>query len=204
LKKKSLYVLVPLLIILSGFENCKKSSTYSDCIDQKYKMRLSLQVKKCLAYLNQNQKYNQDVAFFIDMKILSGKNRFFVYDLKKDKIIDKGLVAHGSGSETGIEGQLSFSNKPNSYQTSLGKYSIENSYKGQFGKANRLSGLDITNNNAKTRNIVLHKYDDVPYDEQDEPIANSLGCPMVNKMYFERIEKIIDNSKKNILLIIYY
>ena len=44
------------------------------------------------------KKYNQNIAVFIDFKIPSNKFRFFVYDLKNDKILEKGLVAHGSGS----------------------------------------------------------------------------------------------------------
>ena len=58
--------------------------------------------------------------------------------------------------------------------------------------------------NAIARSIVLHHYDAVPYSEQSQPIVNSLGCPMINKTYFERIEKQIDKSKKEILLTIYY
>jgi hypothetical protein len=152
----------------------------------------------------QNSKYNDEIAFLVDMKIPSGKNRFFIYDLIDNKIIDQGLVAHGSGSETGIEGKLKFSNINNSLSTSLGKYYIGESYNGQFGKAYKLYGLDKTNNNAYDRNIVLHKYSQVPYNEQNEPICNSFGCPMVNETYYKRIEKILDDSKKNIILEIYY
>jgi hypothetical protein len=86
----------------------------------------------------------------------------------------------------------------------LGKYSIGNYYEGKFGKAYKLYGLDETNSNALTRNIVLHKYYDVPYEEQVNNICNSYGCPMVNKKFYTRLEKIIDNSKKSIVLNIYY
>jgi len=51
---------------------------------------------------------------------------------------------------------------------------------------------------------VLHQYSAVPYDEQDYYISNSHGCPMVNEQFFKRIEKIIDTSKSNIILDIYY
>ncbi|WP_409994012.1 murein L,D-transpeptidase catalytic domain-containing protein [Flavobacterium poyangense] len=148
--------------------------------------------------------YNTKIAFLIDMKIKSGRNRFFVYDLVNDAIIDQGLVAHGSGSETAIKGDLKFSNEPNSNCTSLGRYSIEKCYKGMFGKAYRLSGLDATNSNALKRAIVLHSYSAVPCEEQDYYISNSKGCPMVNEDFFKRIEKLIDTSKSKIILDIYY
>ncbi len=166
--------------------------------------RLTDQVKILKAYIIVHPSYNPEIAYFIDMKVMSGKNRFFIYDLKKDEIIDKGLVAHGSGSETGNGVDLKFSNTPNSYCTALGKYAIGEKYSGVFGTAYRLKGLDKTNNNALARSIVLHHYDDVPYSEQNQPIVNSLGCPMVNKAFFDRIEKQIDKSKKEILLTIYY
>ncbi len=168
------------------------------------KKRLENQIKELKKVIQSNSKYNSEIAFFIDMKIHSGKNRFFIYDLKKNLVLDQGLVAHGSGSETGIPGKLKFSNTNNSLATSLGKYYIGNSYNGKFGKAYKLYGLDKTNSNAFNRAIVLHKYFDVPYEEQDGYICNSYGCPMVNENYFKRIENIIDNSKTNILLAIYY
>ncbi len=168
------------------------------------KEKLENQISAVKKLLNTTSKYNTDIGFFIDMKIESGKNRFFIYDLKNNKLLDKGLVAHGTGSETGIVGQLQFSNTENSRCTSLGKYAIGYSYKGSFGKAYKLYGLDKTNNNAFSRNVVLHKYADVPFKEQEYEICNSYGCPMVNEKFFGEIEKIIDNSKKKIILTIYY
>lgn len=148
--------------------------------------------------------YNSKIAFFMDMRIKSGKNRFFVYDLENNKIIDEGLVANGSGSEMNVRGELKFSNEPNSNCTSLGRYAIGKSYKGIFGKSYVLKGLDQTNNNAVKRMIVLHSYSAVPENEQDYCIALSHGCPMVNEVFFKRLEKIIDSSKSSIILNVYY
>jgi hypothetical protein len=166
--------------------------------------RFNEQVTEVKAIINTKSNYNTKIAFFVDMKIKSGKNRFFVYDLVNEKIIDQGIVAHGSGSETKIKGELKFSNEPNSNSTSLGRYSIGKSYKGMFGKSYRLSGLDETNSNALKRAIVLHPYSAVPEEEQDYYISNSHGCPMVSENFFKRLEKIIDNSKSNIILSVYY
>lgn len=166
--------------------------------------RIEFQIADIKKLINKNPQYNNKIAFFVDMKIPSGKNRFFVYDLKEDKIIDKGLVAHGSGSETGTKGKLRFSNVPNSLSTSLGKYYIGKHYYGKFGRAYKLYGLDKTNSNAFKRDIVFHYYYDVPYEEKDGYICNSFGCPMVNKKYFDRISRLIDSSESNILMSIYY
>ncbi len=166
--------------------------------------RLTQQLDEVKALLKNRAGYNDKIVFLVDMKIKSGYNRFFVYDIANNKILDKGLVANGSGSETAVKGDLKFSNEPNSKCTSLGRYSIGKSYKGMFGKAYKLSGLDETNSNAAKRAVVLHSYSAVPNDEQEYYISNSQGCPMVSEVFFKRLEKIIDSSKSNIILHIFY
>lgn len=166
--------------------------------------KLLQQVKRIKELVQYNSNYNPDIAFFIDMQVMSGKNRFFIYDLKNNVILDQGLVAHGFGSRIKIDGDQKFSNENGSLCTSLGCYSIGQSYNGQFGKAYKLHGLDATNDKSFSRNIVLHKSSDVPYEEQNNQIEYSFGCPMVNEKYYERIEKLIDGSKRSIILDIYY
>lgn len=167
--------------------------------------RLTDHVSEIKTFTTSNRGYNSKIAFLVDMKIKSGKNRFFVYDLENNKILDQGLVAHGSGSETGIKGDiLQFSNTPNSNCSSLGRYSIEKSYNGVFGKAFRLNGLDETNSNAMKRAIVLHRYKEVPDEEKEYYIINSHGCPMVSDVFFKRLEKYIESSNSKIMLNVYY
>ena len=166
--------------------------------------RLEKKVKEIKNFITKKEKYNQHIAFLIDMKIPSEKYRFVVYDLQKDSVLEQGIVAHGIGSETGIHGQLKFSNIPNSKATSLGKYAIGNSYIGQFGKAYKLHGLDTSNNKAFERYVVLHQYHMVPYEQKNYPIIRSEGCPMVSNKFFKTLEKYIDTADKKILLDIYY
>jgi L,D-transpeptidase catalytic domain len=206
--RKIIFMLIPVGMLFSGFkkivpdpvEKPYEVSSVSSSIEQRLQDRVEI-IKQ---FINTNSKYNKEFAFFIDMRVMSGKNRFIVYDLKNNKIVDQGLVAHGIGSETQNKPDLKFSNTNSSFCTSLGKYSIGQNYVGKYGKAYKLFGLDPTNSNAFARSIVLHKYDKVPYEEQDNAIVHSLGCPMVNEIYFNRIEKLIDNSKRNIILDIYY
>ena len=205
---KKFLVVIILLIAACGIYSIYNSESSLPkevvTLDHSTQDKLAAHVKEVQLFITKNPKYNDAIAFFIDMKIHSGKNRFFIYDLKKNEVIDQGLVAHGSGSETGVQGELKFSNANNSLSTSLGKYSIGASYNGRFGKAYKLYGLDTTNSNAFERNVVLHKYSKVPYEEQEDAICNSLGCPMVHEKFFERIENILDKSKKSIILEIYY
>lgn len=126
---------------------------------------------------NREGNYDPAHCFFIDMKIASGKKRFFVYDLKKDSVEIAGLVTHGSGSDKGTD-ELYFSNIPNSNCTSLGRYRIGDSYNGKFGLAFKLYGLDKTNNKAFQRFVVLHAHSCVPEETiYPLPICESWGCP---------------------------
>ncbi len=212
--RKIFYILIPVGILLSSFKKGlpvpeNKTHEISSVVNVSTmapvtEQRLLERVKIIKEFITKNPKYNTELAFFIDMRVMSGKNRFIVYNLKKDSIVDQGLVAHGIGSETDNKPELKFSNNNSSYCTALGKYSVGSNYVGQYGKSYKLYGLDPTNSNAFARSIVLHKYNQVPYEEQNRPICHSMGCPMVNEIYYNRIEKLIDNSKRNIILDIYY
>lgn len=206
---KQLFGLLLIVVTLGlGYWFTKKSAPLINeskpLSDDAVQKRLLSKIKVLQKFLEKNPKYNNELVFLADLKIMSGKNRFFVYDLKQNKVTDQGLMAHGSGSETGVEGKLYFSNIADSNTTSLGIYAIGKDYVGKFGKSYKLFGLEKTNDKAFERFIVLHHYEKVPYEEQSSPICNSLGCPMVNETFFNRLEKLIDVSEKPILLYLYY
>lgn len=166
--------------------------------------RLKQKALPAKSYVREHN-YNTTYCFLLDMRLPSGKNRFFVYNLTKDSVEIAGLVTHGSGSDNGSEEELIFSNVKNSNCTSLGKYKIGNSYSGSFGLAYKLYGLDKTNNNAFDRFVVLHSHVCVPNDEISPlPICVSLGCPTVSPPFLDRLKTYLDNSREPVLLWIYY
>ena len=146
--------------------------------------------------------YNDKICFLIDMSLPSGQNRFFIYDLKKDSLINKQLVAHGNCFEFWLEGRK-YSNVVGSGCTSLGKYRIGNSYTGKFGYSYKLHGLDSTNNNAFERTVVLHSHSCIPENEVEDEICQSNGCPTVSPKFLIQLKTLINNSKKPLLLWIY-
>lgn len=165
-------------------------------------LRLNKKGEAAKDYIADNG-FDDRICFLIDMRIHSGKNRFFVYNLHKDSVEIAGLVTHGSGSDTGTE-ELTFSNTPNSYCTSLGKYKIGHSYYGRFGLAYKLYGLDKTNSKAFERFVVLHGHGCVPNEEvAPGSICLSLGCPTVSPSFLTQLQSYINVSSKPIMLWIY-
>lgn len=147
--------------------------------------------------------YSTDYCFLIDMSLPSGKNRFFIYDLERDSITAAGLVAHGSCNTVFLR-KARFSNIPDCGCSSVGRYKVGYKYKGRFGRAYKLHGLDSTNSNAFKRAVVLHAYDCIPDREIDPlPACNSLGCPMVSYAFLDKAAQIIDRARKPILLWVY-
>jgi len=160
--------------------------------------------KALSTFLTAHKSFNKRTVFFIDMKIPSERFRFFVLDVPNKKIVNKGLVAQGINTRPGVDGKLIFSNEINSYCSALGKYSVGEKYFGQYGTAFKLYGLDSSNSNAYQRNIVIHAYKAIPDAAQKRKICYSQGCPMVSPAFFNKLQEIIDASKKPILLDIIY
>lgn len=200
---QKIFIILSLLgvVLLCNFH--LKNNSFENKSIELETVRVVNKANEIKLFLKKNSKYNSEVFFLLDMKIPSNKYRFFVFDVKKNIVIDSGLVAHGSGSETETD-ELKFSNTDGSLMTSLGKYYIGNSYNGTFGKAYKMYGLDNTNSNAYARSIVLHAHEKMPYEEQKTPIILSWGCSMVNEKFYLRIQDILDKSDKQVLMYIYY
>lgn len=146
---------------------------------------------------------NTEICFLIDMKINSGSNRFFIYNMKKDSVLASSLVAHGRCNEDWLTGRK-YGNDVGCGCTSLGKYKVGTPYQGRFGLAYKLHGLDATNNNAFKRFVVLHSHECVPNAEVDPyPICQSDGCPTVSAAFLKKLAGILDKSSKPVLMHIY-
>ncbi|MFM2327784.1 MAG: hypothetical protein RIR31_1986 [Bacteroidota bacterium] len=187
------------------FSNTATMASFKSIKDETNKTTLLRLKQKAngIALYAKNNGYNTRYCFMVDMKIESGKKRFFVYNLKKDSVELSGLVTHGSG-KTQSNG-IQFSNAEGSLCSSVGKYKVGSSYVGKFGLAFKLYGLDNSNSNAFNRFVVLHSHACVPNDETAPlPICESWGCPTVAPAFLTELKKYIDKSEKPVLLNIYY
>ncbi len=114
----------------------------------------------------------------IDFSKPSSDERFYVINLRTQKMLVKTLVAHGRNS-----GELfadRFSNRPQSHQSALGFYVTGQTYRGSQGYSMLLNGVDTGfNENARKRSIVIHGADYAThrYVKQYGRLGRSFGCP---------------------------
>jgi len=153
------------------------------------------------------QNFNEEYYFLIDLSVHSGKNRFFIYDFKTNKIINQNVVTHGScdqleANETQWE-KAKFSNKNDSHCSSKGKYKIGKRDFSSWGIKIKywLHGLEATNSNAVARVVVLHSWDAVANEEiYPEFSPLSWGCPAVSDQFMELLDAKLKQTEKPVLL----
>ena len=170
--------------------------------------RLKNKAKLAKTYCKENS-LNSEVCILIDMKIPSGKKRFFLWDFKEDSILKSGMCSHGScGNIEEYSSELSpqFSNVPESHCSSLGKYKIGNRGYSSFGiNVNyKLHGLEPTNNNAYKRFIVFHSWGISNEEVYPNEISESWGCPAVSNEFMKEMDKVLQDQKDPVLLWIFF
>ncbi|NJM78538.1 MAG: murein L,D-transpeptidase catalytic domain family protein [Flavobacterium sp.] len=153
------------------------------------------------AFEGYNELKNQGIIekeflTIVDFSLASNENRMWVIDMSTKQIVFQSLVAHGRNS-----GELfatEFSNKSESYQSSLGFYATGETYIGKHGYSLRLDGLEYgINDKARERAVVIHGADYVSdeFVKNNGRLGRSQGCPAVpNEVSKELIELIKDKS----------
>src|SRR6188768_3633965 len=106
--------------------------------------------------LSENQCLDKPgVLSIVDLSQSSNSKRLYIIDMAGKRVLYNTYVAHGRNS--GEEFARSFSNKPESYKSSLGFYLTENTYQGEHGLSMKLKGIEKgINDVAKERGIVMH------------------------------------------------
>lgn len=148
---------------------------------------------------NKIENKKDNILTIIDYTKPSTEERFYVIDLKNNKLLYKTHVAHGRNS--GENYTIKFSNRPNSYQSSYGFFRTAETYHGGNGYSLRLDGLEPgINDNARDRAIVIHgaTYANPrqSYGTNDR-LGRSLGCPALPTALNK---KVIDTIKNGTLV----
>ena len=133
-------------------------------------------LRQALNYLNQysDRFPNQSYMIIVDFTQPSSSKRLYLLNLQTGAV-ETHLTAHGKGSDPSGTGMAtSFSNDPGSKASSLGFYRTAEIYTGEHGRSLRLDGLSPTDDNARSREIVMHP---ASYVQEDNSAAGrSWGC----------------------------
>lgn len=156
------------------------------------------------AYFNAHQQglASKEVLTIIDYSKPSTQNRFWVVDLKNNKVLFETLVAHGKNS--GDNFATRFSNRPESLASSFGVFLTGNTYLGHHGYSLKLKGLEQgVNDKAQARAIVVHaaSYVNNVIARHLGRLGHSWGCPALNPAI---TRPVIDKIKGGTLIFAYY
>jgi len=152
--------------------------------------------------LKQKGLIQNNVLTLIDFSLSSNVKRLWVIDMNSNTILFQSLVAHGRNS--GEEFASKFSNKAESYQSSLGFYITGEVYQGKHGQSLRLDGLEKgINDKARDRAVVIHGADYVSdsFIKQNKRLGRSQGCPALPE---ELTPEVINTIKNKSCLFIYH
>jgi hypothetical protein len=210
MRKSALYILFIAFAASISFVMCSntdKKTEEQKLVEENLAFK-RLKAKADSAKMFCKQKdYNMQYCILIDFSIHSGKNRFFVWDFAKDTIRHESLCCHGYGKES-TQSKPVFSNVEGSYCSSLGKYKIGvRSYSSWGINAHyKMHGLEKTNNNAFKRIVVLHSHNPVPEEEiypNHLPLGWSQGCPVISNNIMRKVDALLKDTKKPVLMWIY-
>jgi hypothetical protein len=157
-----------------------------------------------VAYYNAQQRgiISSPFLTIIDYSKPSSERRLWVVDMRSSKVLFNTWVTHGKNS--GDVMATSFSNEPGSLKSSIGVFLTASPYKGGYGYALRLVGLEEgINDNAYRRSIVVHGawYADPGVISTYGQIGRSWGCPAVSP---ETVRPLINTIKDKSLVVVYY
>jgi hypothetical protein len=162
---------------------------------------LELAVKGYLHLQEQGTIQNSDFLSIADFSQSSRKKRFYLIDMKKQKLMVNTYVAHGKN--TGLDMAGDFSNIPESEKSSLGFYVTKGTYTGKNGYSLKMAGLEEGfNDNAEKRAIVVHGADYVNAGRvQSGFMGRSQGCPALSRDSYKQVISLIKDGS---VFFVYY
>ena len=142
-----------------------------------------------------NELRNKKFLTIVDMSLSANTERMFIIDMEERILIEKKLVAHGI--KTGDEFASQFSNDKSSHKSSLGLFITGELYNGRHVLSMKLDGQEYSNDNARSRGVVVHSADYVSceYIASNGRLGRSFGCPAIEKEgYEETVNKLQGGS----------
>lgn len=158
------------------------------------KMTLEYAIKGYQKLVDSGLVTNSQYLTIVDLSQSSRNKRFYILDMKNNKLAWNTYVAHGKNS--GVDVAKSFSNAFNSNKSSLGFYVTKSTYNGKHGLSLRISGLEHGfNDNAEARGVVVHGAAYVNAGRaHSEYMGRSQGCPALPENEYAQVINIIKDG----------
>ncbi|HEX4693392.1 murein L,D-transpeptidase catalytic domain-containing protein [Sphingomonas sp.] len=144
------------------------------------------------------------VIAVVDFALPSGTPRMWLIDLRDASGINAPIyVAHGSGSVDAARTELAvrFGNIEGSNMSSLGAYTVAETYRGKHGRSMKVDGLDATDDRARPRLVAIHTSAKVKDDyvspaklAKDGKLGLSEGCFVVMASDYPMVEARLANG----------
>lgn len=152
--------------------------------------------------LKEEGKVKNDILTIVDFSLSSSTKRLWVIDMSTKKVLFNSLVAHGKNS--GDDFANAFSNKNDSFKSSLGFFITGEVYNGKHGISMKLDGQEKgVNDNARSRSVVMHgaEYVSEWFVKSHSRLGRSQGCPAIP---MELTNDIINTLKNGSCLYIHH
>jgi hypothetical protein len=167
---------------------------------------MALRAEQALKYAERRGMNNQ-YCLFLDYGIPSGKPRLFVWSFEEGRIVYSGYAMHGPGKGSTDEVPV-FSNVYGSLCSSVGRYEVTRNRGTRNKTGLRLKGLDLSNNNAYFRGIMIHSSRWVDRNKWRKYIPLNekccQGCVTVSTRDMAYINRLVGQEEGNLLLWAFY
>lgn len=198
------YIFIGIMMVLAGFTGCNGPTSGASDLNERYSEIVHNQ------FQNKARQRGADTRYLIlvDYSIPSNDYRLFIWDAEQDKIVEKFWCAHGFGGGSTPDRPV-FSNTLGSNCSSLGWFLVDRSVgvSGQYGyDYHAVDGLDASNSNARSRQILIHQWSSVTRDYEakiDHPMNLDMrcaGCFTTTAEGYEAIDRYAKSRQKRIML----
>lgn len=147
---------------------------------------------------------NEDYCILVDYSIPSGTPRLFVWSYEEGRVVARTYVMHGPGKGSTDERPI-FSNVIGSKCSSLGRFIVTKNHGTKLKRSFKLKGLDMSNDNAYRRGLMIHRSTWVDLNMWRKYIPlhekSCSGCITVSSKGMDDLEKLI--GKEDVLLLLW-
>lgn len=146
---------------------------------------------------------SEKYCLLVDYSIPSGTPRMFVWSFDEGRVLASTYVMHGPGMGSTDEKPV-FSNKPGSNCSSLGRFAVTREHGNRNKSGYFIRGLDMDNQSARARGLMIHKgkWVDANCWREYIPLNRKCcqGCLTISSRGLNYIAHIVESERKQVLL----